>query len=425
MRDGGPETMQNVAILSFHPDERNCAGIAALLDLVERLAHRSPMPFPDPVAVASSPAANATPRLNQELADTVRRSRLGGPFYVVAWIAVCLASPAPAARSWIGWLIGATLLLGMLARFRLSPRPVAEAATARRRINRVWRIVGATAALWGGACAWLLFADTGEGTRLVALVCTVAFATAVAHSFCMRARRALLLLALLYAPVFSALLLTDAPPVVATAIGVYLGYLLLLLRRSHGEYLQRLDLEDDLRLQRDRFEQQSQLDGLTGLANRRHFSAALEQLARRSATRAEPFALLLFDLDYFKAINDRHGHAVGDACLREFAERLQRTFAPPQHLVARLGGEEFAVLIEDADEDRAVELGERFRAQIAGTPLVLPDLAIGVTVSVGAGDYGPRRTDEPDQFLAAVDQALYRAKAAGRNALRRVATQRY
>jgi diguanylate cyclase (GGDEF)-like protein len=379
------------------------------------------MPAVADTARALPPAEAASPRLNQELADTVRRARLGGPFYVFGWISVCLASSAAQARSWLALAIGVVFVLGMLARYRIAPRAVAEAATAQRRIDRVWRVVGATTAVWGGACAWLLTADADEGTRLVALVCTVAFATAIAHSFCMRQHRALMLLGLIYLPVLAALLFGGAPVVAAAAIGIYGGYLLLLLRRSHGEYRQRLDLEDDLRLQRDRFEQQSQRDGLTGLANRRNFSTALERLARRSATRAEPFALLLLDLDYFKSINDRHGHAVGDACLREFAERLQRAFATPQDFVARLGGEEFAVLIEDADEDAAAERGERFRALIAGTPLVLPELAIGITVSVGAGAFGPRREDDGERFFAEVDQALYRAKAAGRNALRRVA----
>ena len=375
-------------------------------------------PTPDP----DGPLHAASPRLNQELADTARRSRLGGPFYVLGWFCVCLAAATPSARSIPAVVVGALFLLGAFARFRISPRPVVDAATARRRIDRAWWVVGATTALWGGACAWMLRADSGEGVRLVALVCTVAFATAIAHSFCMRKRRALLLLSLLYLPPLAMLLLTRAPAVAAAAIGIYLCYLLLLLRRSHAEYRQRLDLEDDLRRQRDLFEWQSQRDGLTGLANRRQFSTALERLAR--SIRAEPFALLLFDLDHFKSINDRHGHAAGDACLREFAERLQQAFAGPQELVARLGGEEFAVLIENADEESAAERGEAFRARIAGQPLVLPELAIGITVSVGVGAFGPRRVEDPDRFFVAVDQALYRAKAAGRNTLQRIATSR-
>jgi diguanylate cyclase (GGDEF)-like protein len=263
----------------------------------------------------------------------------------------------------------------------------------------------------------VLLADDDAGARLVVLICSIAFATAIAHGFCMRQGRALLLLTLLYVPVLAALVLASGASTAAAAIGIYLAYLLLLLRRSHREYQERLDLDDDLRRQRDLFELQSRRDGLTGLANRRHFAAALDALVEGARHHADPFALLILDLDHFKAINDRHGHIIGDACLRGFAERLQLAFDNPSELVARLGGEEFAVLIPNLDEDAAAERGEAFRQQMAGSPLLLPDLAIGLTVSIGVGAFGPRHPGDSDAFFSAVDQALYRAKAGGRNAV--------
>jgi diguanylate cyclase (GGDEF)-like protein len=240
----------------------------------------------------------------------------------------------------------------------------------------------------------------------------------------MRPGRPRLLLTLLYVPVLAALVLASGASTAAAAIGIYLAYLLLLLRRSHREYQERLDLDDDLRRQRDLFELQSRRDGLTGLANRRHFAAALDALVEGARHHADPFALLILDLDHFKAINDRHGHIIGDACLRGFAERLQLAFDNPSELVARLGGEEFAVLIPNLDEDAAAERGEAFRQQMAGSPLLLPDLAIGLTVSIGVGAFGPRHPGDSDAFFSAVDQALYRAKAGGRNAVCRVAAAR-
>jgi diguanylate cyclase (GGDEF)-like protein len=372
-----------------------------------------------PAGSASAASAAATPCLNQELADTAQRSRLGGPFYVIGWTVSCLASPAAIQRPLLSIGIGLLFLVGMGLRLRIDGAPLADARAAQARIDRVWWIVGATTTLWGAACAWLLLAAADPEGRLVVLVCTIAFATAIAQSFSMRQGRGLLLLGSLYLPVLGALLLSGAAATATAAIGIYLGYLLLLLRRSHREYRQRLDLEDDLRRQRDLFERQSQRDGLTGLANRRHFGDALERLVRTAPTRNDAFALLILDLDHFKAINDRHGHALGDACLREFAERLQRAFSEPDALVARLGGEEFAVLLEATDEDAACTRGEAFRASIAGSPLVLPELAIGITVSIGVGAFGPRHHGDGDTFFNAVDQALYRAKAAGRNAVRR------
>jgi diguanylate cyclase (GGDEF)-like protein len=378
---------------------------------------RNLMPMPVPSRPSPAPAA---PRLLQELADTVQRARLGGPFYVVGWAVVWLASPTAQAHSAASALLAALFVAGMVLRFASSARPPTDDIGAQRRIDRVWRLVGATTAAWGGASAWILLQTAEVGAHLVVLICTIAFATAIAHSFCMRQRRALLVLGLLYLPVLGTMLLARHAAAGAAAIAVYLVYLLLLLRRSHSEYRQRLELEDDLRRQRDRFEQQSQRDGLTGLANRRRFEAELARLVDAAASRPTSFALLLFDLDHFKSVNDRHGHAVGDACLREFAERLQRSFGGAQELVARLGGEEFAVLVDGADEDAAAARGESFRQAVAGTPLVRRDLAIGLTVSIGVGAFGPRHAGDGERFFAAVDQALYRAKASGRNTLCRV-----
>jgi len=372
-----------------------------------------PAPSPDP----------ASPRLLQELGDSLQRSRLGGPFYVLGWLVAWLASPALQARPAAAAAVGALFLLGTVLRFRSNAAPIVDRAEAERRIARVWWLVGGTTASWGAAAAWVLLQGPQTDAPLVLLICTIAYATAIAQSFCMRLQRALLVLALLYTPVLAALWLGGHARIGAVAIGIYFVYLLLLLRRSHAEYRQRLDLDDDLRRQRDLFEQQSRRDGLTGLANRRRFESGLAALVEDAPNRSLPFTLLIFDLDHFKAINDRHGHAVGDACLREFAERLQRAFAGPQELVARLGGEEFAVLIEDIDEDAAAARGEAFRQQIAGSPLVLSEFAVGITVSIGVGAFGPRHDTDGEVFFSEVDQALYRAKADGRNALRRMGAE--
>jgi diguanylate cyclase len=379
-------------------------------------AQRGQMPISRPLP----PPDAAPPRLLQELADSLQRSRLGGPFYVLGWLVTWLASPAVQARPAWAAAIGALFVFGTVLRLRTKAREVTQRSEAERRIARVWWLVGATTALWGAAAAGVLQQGPEPDAQLVVLVCTVAYATAIAQGFCMRLGRALVVLALLYLPVLAALWLGGHARLGATAMAIYLFYVLLLLRRSQTEYRQRLDLEDDLRRQRDLFQQQSRRDGLTGLANRRRFESALAALVQEAPNRPLPFALLVFDLDHFKAINDRHGHAVGDACLREFAERLQRAFAGTQELVARLGGEEFAVLIEDTDEDAAAARGEAFRQLIAGTPLVLPEIAIGITVSIGVGAFGPRHDTDGEVFFSEVDQARYRAKADGRNALRRM-----
>ena len=193
----------------------------------------------------------------------------------------------------------------------------------------------------------------------------------------------------------------------------------LALRRSHAEYLQRLDLEDELRRQRDLFEQQSRRAGLTGLANRRRFAAVLEEWVADARAQGWPLALTILDLDHFKSVNDRHGHAVGDACLRAFAGQLQAAFGTPQDIVARLGGEEFAVLIRDCAREIATQRAEAFRKQLAQQPLVLEGAdALELNVSIGVAAFDQRRYADSDALYHAADLALYRAKASGRNTVR-------
>lgn len=157
-------------------------------------------------------------------------------------------------------------------------------------------------------------------------------------------------------------------------------------------------------------------DPLTGLANRRAFDVALSAAWKRAQREAMPVGLLILDIDHFKAFNDRYGHLEGDACLMRVGAVLAALPLRPYDLVARLGGEEFAVLLPDSDTAGAVAVGERIRTALHELMLLHEGSPIGfVTASIGAASMVPIARSEPRVLLAAADRALYAAKAAGRD----------
>lgn len=155
-------------------------------------------------------------------------------------------------------------------------------------------------------------------------------------------------------------------------------------------------------------------DGLTALLNRRAFLRLLREELERSRRYRHPCALLLLDVDRFKAVNDAWGHPAGDAVLRAIAERLRNEVRPTDR-VARYGGEEFAVLLPETDAAGAAAAAERVRAAIAATPITLSaDRAVSVTASAGVAAYPVHGSDE-EALVAAADGALYAAKDGGRS----------
>ena len=359
----------------------------------------------------------AAPRSLQELTETLQRLRLGGPFYVLLWGLAGWASNLWAIARGPFVIIGLCFIVFTVARFRMRGLPGGSAeAHVRRRLDAIWCLLLVNAALWGSATGWLLLVAPEESARTVAAVSSYAFATAFAHNFPMRLRQALLAIGLLYLPTLACLVLVGSRFELVTVSALYLLYVTLALRRSHAEYLQRLDLEDELRRQRDLFEQQSRRDGLTGLANRRRFASVIQKSVVAARSSGDALVLMILDLDHFKAVNDSHGHGGGDVCLRGFSAQLERDFGEPDEMVARLGGEEFAVLISGQTMEAALQRADAFREHVLRTPHALDEnQSLTLSVSIGVASFDPARHVDVDAFYRDADAALYRAKALGRN----------
>jgi len=155
-------------------------------------------------------------------------------------------------------------------------------------------------------------------------------------------------------------------------------------------------------------------DGLTDLYNRQALSEEMVRSLAQAERSQRPLAILMMDLDYFKQVNDQYGHQAGDACLRHAASRLQQRVRE-NDLLARYGGEEFIAVLCDTDLDGASELAVQLCADLRQSPCLYENLRINLSLSIGvsAGTPGPELTGE--QLLRRADQALYKAKHAGRN----------
>lgn len=158
--------------------------------------------------------------------------------------------------------------------------------------------------------------------------------------------------------------------------------------------------------------QLSETDPLTGLANRRRFERVFDAEVRRRRRNQTPLSLLMIDVDWFKLVNDRFGHARGDSVLQAVAEQLLAVTRRPGDVVARVGGDEFAVILPETDARGAISVAEAVRARVEGA--VSRDRG-GTTITVGvATATGAAGMSAPD-VIAAADRALYAAKEAGRN----------
>lgn len=190
-----------------------------------------------------------------------------------------------------------------------------------------------------------------------------------------------------------------------------------LVQQGGREYLIAVSRDNSERLELEaRLQRLSQLDGLTGLYNRRFFDQQLLSEWRRLRRIGAPLALLMVDIDHFKAYNDNLGHLAGDDALRQVANVLQDSLQREGDVVCRYGGEEFAIILANTGLEGGEHVAARVHELIAGLGIAHPVSPEGrLTLSIGLAVADPVAEEQPGGLVARSDQALYRAKHAGRN----------
>jgi diguanylate cyclase (GGDEF)-like protein len=356
--------------------------------------------------------------LSEVVRDTYLRSRTGGVFYLLGWLVVAVTGGAFAAEPLAAWLLSAAFVALAPLRYRFAPPREPDEARQESWLRWQFGIVIGTATLWGIVAMWALLDPRLADARAPTLICSIAYATALMHTYCLRRDYASIAVAVFYGPLLGVLWSEPAQRPLAFVFTIYLVYLVLSLLRAHADYHRRLSLEAQLRGQRDAFERLSRTDGLTGLANRRRFNEALAEAAATARAQEQSLTLAILDLDHFKVVNDRFGHAVGDACLTTFAGLLEQQLGGSLGFTARLGGEEFGVVFSGVSAEDAVEYAERFRASLTERRLEGTG-GFHVSVSIGIASHDPSRHHTADDLYREADRALYLAKTQGRNRVTR------
>jgi diguanylate cyclase (GGDEF)-like protein len=333
---------------------------------------------------------------------------------LVAWISWG-AVPVSQLAGWLGGFFGIWAASVWWLR-----RIARRGAQAHHDAPGVQAVAALDGAAWGASVGFLMGFDRVLDPWLAAILCGVSAVNAPVYITFAPAYRAQVA-GLWIAAMLGALVSSGAHPVRLEGLAgltIFLGLIVYYMnpiaqRVVEGIRLQlaNAQLAQQLRDALALVEQDAATDPLTGLPNRRALDLVLARQLEVSGDPGMPLSVLLLDIDHFKRINDTHGHGIGDDVLRAFTRRV-RGLLRENDLCARLGGEEFVVVLPDSTLQTALEMAERLRNGVAETPLLTAPL-VPVTVSIGAAQYS--RGQSATELLEAADQAVYAAKRRGRN----------
>ncbi|MCG8635237.1 MAG: GGDEF domain-containing protein [Desulfobacterales bacterium] len=301
--------------------------------------------------------------------------------------------------------------------FRLIHRLVEPRVPSRlETVNTIVFLAGLvlTALIWGIWSAAFM-AQPGEmNIQLLMVICTIGICSGGCAAYSPSLPLSLAFnFSILWPGIFIFFRIENPP--LAILFTIFSAYMALMSIRMNTEYRTALENEALLKEKTKDLEKLSNMDGLTGLYNRRYFDMAFEvgwQTAARNKTR---LALIICDIDYFKRVNDEFGHLAGDEYLRTIARNLNRIFKRQTDIVARFGGEEFVILVSNARKGRSAYLAETFRQQMSDTRLQFESHTIRATVSLGLAEMIPGSGQDRGILIARADAMLYEAKNKGRN----------
>jgi diguanylate cyclase len=357
-------------------------------------------------------------RYQHSVQDLYNRTRLGPLFCGIGACITALAGGYFSSQPVFTWGIVAAFLILLALRWHDAlPNAQAPAQQMRRWWTRQWSLLHLTALFWCGFLAVVGTLEQSASTAFMAVaLVTMAYATASCESLALNRAMAWGVISLMQLPAIAWLATQNADlRGLLWVMLAYWVYQMLHVHRRAREYDAQIALEHNLMVSRAEIERLSREDVLTGLANRREYESAFNLHWNFASRSRGKLSLIVIDLDYFKRINDTHGHLAGDACLKHVAHLLLQRLPRVRDTVARIGGEEFAVVLPDTPQDVALHLAQDFCTTLANTPFEFEGHLLTITASIGVGEVLWVPDLSPSMSFKRVDGACYRAKAQGRN----------
>lgn len=349
-------------------------------------------------------------------------------FFVALVLSYSVRRTAPPAAI-MGWMLMITVVAVSRIVFYRRFLTVREGLFAWKQWKSAYLVLAFLSGLVWGMSAFIIFpaGDPSLISLFLLVIASLAAATTISHSSIRLGPTAWIAPAML---LYAARCLAEESTYGNTAGLLIIVYLAAILRHSftHHETItaaislkfENLGLLDAVQRANDILHRVSVIDGLTGLANRRHFEDCTEREWRRASRNRSQLSMIMLDIDCFKAYNDMYGHQAGDDCLKQAATVIAESAKRPSDLAARYGGEEFIVVLPETDIHGAAEIAERLRRKIEALaiPHAHSSAAPVVTISVGVASAVPAEGSASSHLIRLVDSALYAAKNAGRNCVR-------
>jgi diguanylate cyclase (GGDEF)-like protein len=358
-------------------------------------------------------------REQQALLEFIKRTKRGMYLHLPLWLLMGVGVDMTASHALLFWGNCAGFGLVTLLRVALTWRPAALVERHRNAVGRLMRaLVFAPCLQWSVLATLSSFEGPLHVLMLPLQFTTVGLATAGTVVLAVDAFVRIWYPILAVMPLGLAVLISQpgpTGPLLALMDLCMILYVAAASRVVHDDYWAALSSRRLLEKRAKKLETLSNTDVLTQIPNRLHFEDCLEQAWAQAAREHQPLSVLLVDLDHFKKINDTHGHAVGDDCLKAAAHALTVGLLRDSDIVARWGGEEFIVLLPDTDLDRARIVAQRLLGGVGGTVIRVKAGVINLACSIGVATRYPDGRRNPSSLIDEADRALYEAKNQGRN----------